>query len=88
MPPKKSKAKAVSSSPAPVGVDKDLKNADKDVVVRLAYELYLRRGGEHGHDVEDWLMAEQILLEKQKPSGPSRRAVDASRRVEDKFRQR
>ena len=81
MPPKKSKAKAASPPPAPAGVDKDM-------VVRLAYELYVRRGGEHGHDEEDWLMAEQMLLEKQKPSGPSRRTVDASRRVEDKFRRR
>jgi hypothetical protein len=61
---------------------------DKDAVVRLAYELYVRRGGEHGHDVEDWLMAERMLLEQQKPSGPSRLAGDASRRMEDKFRQR
>ena len=75
---KKSKAKATPSPPAPVGVD-------KDAVVRLAYELYVRRGGEHGHDVEDWLMAEQ-MLERKKRSGSTRRASDASRRVEDKFR--
>lgn len=88
MPLKKSKAKATPPAPAPAGVDKGVKDVDKDVVVRLAYELYVRRGGEHGHDVEDWLTAEQILLEKQKPSGSRRRAADASRRVEDKFRQR
>ena len=88
MPPKKSKAKAASPPPAPAGVDKALKGVDEDAVVRLAYELYVRRGGEHGHDVEDWLMAEQLLLEQQKRSEPSRRAVDASRRVEDKFRRR
>lgn len=88
MPPKKSKAKAPSPSPASAGADKGLKDVDKDAVVRLAYELYVRRGGEHGHDEEDWLMAEQQLLEQQKRSGPSRRTVDASRRVEDKFRRR
>jgi hypothetical protein len=77
---KKSKAKATPSPPAPVGVD-----VDKDVVVRLAYELYVRRGGEHGHDVEDWLMAEQILLEQKKRSGSTRRASDATRRREGKF---
>ena len=83
MPPKKSKAKAPSPSPATAGLD------DKDMVVKLAYELYVRRGGEHGHDVEDWLMAEQMLLEQQKKrSEPSRRAADAARRVEDKFRRR
>jgi hypothetical protein len=86
MPPKKSKAKAPSPTPAPAGVDKGLKDVDKDAVVRLAYDLYVRRGGEHGHDEEDWLMAEQMLLEQKKRSVPSRRTVDASRRVEDKFR--
>jgi hypothetical protein len=86
MPPKKSKAKAPLPPPAPAGADKDLKDVGEDAVVRLAYELYVRRGGEHGHDEEDWLMAEQMLLEQQKRSGPSRRAVDASRRLEDKFR--
>jgi len=88
MPPKKSKAKAASPPPVPAGADKALKGVDEDAVIRLAYELYVRRGGEHGHDVEDWLMAEQLLLEQQKRSVPSRRTVDASRRVEDKFRRR
>ena len=59
---------------------------DREVVARLAYELYLRRGGEHGHAEKDWLMAEQILIEEKKRSGPHRRASDATRRLEDKFR--
>lgn len=86
MPPKKSKPKAPSRPPVRAGAEKDLKGVDEGAVVKLAYELYVRRGGEHGHDVEDWLIAEQMLLEQQKRSGPSRRAADASRRVEDKFR--
>ena len=28
---------------------------------RRAYDLYLSRGGEHGHDVDDWLQAEREL---------------------------
>jgi len=32
-----------------------------DQVARRAYELFLARGGEHGHDVEDWLQAEREL---------------------------
>jgi len=33
--------------------------ADREEQIRLrAYELYLARGGEDGHDVEDWLEAE------------------------------
>jgi hypothetical protein len=30
-----------------------------------AYELYERRGGTEGHAVEDWLMAEARLAERQ-----------------------
>jgi hypothetical protein len=29
-----------------------------------AYELHIRRGGEHGHDQDDWLRAEQEILEQ------------------------
>lgn len=59
---KKSKAKVAPPSQVEI---------DRETVVKLAYELYLRRGGEPGHDVEDWLMAEQILLEEKKRSGPT-----------------
>lgn len=30
-------------------------------VAKLAYEFYLNRGEEHGHDREDWLRAEETL---------------------------
>ncbi len=30
-------------------------------VARRAYDLYLARGCEHGHDVDDWLQAESEL---------------------------
>lgn len=32
-------------------------------VAALAYSLYERRGGEHGHDVEDWIQAEKTILD-------------------------
>jgi hypothetical protein len=32
-----------------------------DDIARRAYELYEERGGEHGHDVDDWLRAEREL---------------------------
>ena len=35
---------------------------DRDIA-RRAYDLYLTRGREHGHDVEDWLRAERELRE-------------------------
>ena len=34
--------------------------ADSDIA-RRAYELYEQRGGEDGHDVDDWLQAEREL---------------------------
>lgn len=79
MPQKKSKAKTPPATPTAV---------DREAVTRLAYELYVQRGGEAGHDVEDWLMAEQILLEQDKRPAPARRVSDAARRLEDKFRRR
>ena len=30
-----------------------------------AYELYVQRGREHGHDIEDWLEAERQILPKE-----------------------
>jgi hypothetical protein len=32
------------------------------VIATRAYELFLQRGGVHGYDTEDWLMAERELL--------------------------
>jgi hypothetical protein len=31
-------------------------------IASRAYERFLKRGGEHGHDLEDWLSAERELL--------------------------
>jgi len=68
---KKTKAKAAPPSTVKV---------DREAVIKLAYELYLRRGGEPGHDVEDWLLAEQILLEEKKRSGPTGGGASRERR--------
>ena len=37
-------------------------------VEQRAYEIYLARGGEHGHALEDWLQAERELRERQPES--------------------
>ena len=34
---------------------------DPDAVARRAYEIYQRRGGNHGADLDDWLAAEREL---------------------------
>ena len=33
---------------------------DNDIA-RRAYQLYVQRGGQHGHDFDDWLVAEREL---------------------------
>ncbi len=46
-----------------------LKDADffpaPEEVQRRAYELYLKRGGAHGRDLEDWYEAERQLRRQQ-----------------------
>ncbi len=34
----------------------------REQIAARAYERFLERGGEHGHDLEDWLEAEQEVL--------------------------
>lgn len=36
-------------------------------IAALAYELYEQQGRRNGHDVEDWLMAEQRVLTDRNP---------------------
>ncbi|MEM7828319.1 MAG: DUF2934 domain-containing protein [Candidatus Aenigmatarchaeota archaeon] len=33
-----------------------------DEIAKVAYELFLKRGCVHGHDLDDWLEAERIVL--------------------------
>jgi hypothetical protein len=33
-------------------------------IARVAYELFLSRGGEHGHDLEDWTEAERVVRQR------------------------
>ncbi len=36
--------------------------SEEQVRVR-AYQIYLERGGQHGHDADDWLQAEYELMQ-------------------------
>ena len=53
----KSKAKGVSKTgsgdPAP--------GLTREQIAKRAYEIHLLRGGAHGHDLDDWLQAENEL---------------------------
>jgi hypothetical protein len=47
------------ASPAPPAAPSS--DADTERVARRAYDRFLRRGGEHGRDQEDWFEAERDL---------------------------
>ena len=53
-------------------------------VARRAYDLFLARGCEHGHDLDDWLQAEREL--RGTPNATPRRARESSRQVSRKDR--
>ena len=46
---------------------------DQEKVAKLAYEMWLTGKAEHGHDVEDWLVAERLLLEELQRRGSNGR---------------
>lgn len=37
----------------------------RDLIAQRAYERFIARGYQHGHDVEDWLHAERELTQRQ-----------------------
>ena len=38
----------------------------RELIGKKAYELYEKRGREHGHDVDDWLEAEKFVKTRKK----------------------
>ena len=52
--PRIKKTGTTTSSPTPHVVT-------RGDIARRAYDLYLARGCEHGHDLDDWLRAEREL---------------------------
>jgi hypothetical protein len=46
-----------------------------DDIARAAYRLYLEQGSQHGHDLDDWLRAEQMLLQQLNESAVPRTAA-------------
>lgn len=62
-----SKAKMIGSTEAtqPESAVKErevlLRSTREEEIRNRAYEIYLRRGGQSGHELEDWLQAEREL---------------------------
>jgi hypothetical protein len=66
MPRPKKPANGAADSPRPARAPKKANGVidnlnDPDAVARRAYEIYRRRGGHHGADLDDWLEAEREL---------------------------
>ena len=51
-------------------------------IAREAHAIYLARGGEHGHDIDDWLEAERRLAARRRSgSAATWQGRDANRRA-------
>jgi Protein of unknown function (DUF2934) len=50
-----------ANQPTP-SLDKGSLELTEDYIRLRAYELFEQRGGEHGHDLEDWIRAEAEIL--------------------------
>jgi hypothetical protein len=61
-------------------------NLPAEDVARLAYERFVARGQQHGHDIDDWLAAEQEL--RQRHAGPPDPMSTSDRRAPLKVRAR
>jgi hypothetical protein len=49
----------------------------REAIAARAYELFLERGGLHGYDMEDWLTAEDELMDRRQSDGSRRRMPPA-----------
>jgi hypothetical protein len=58
---KSRKSDAVPNDRRPSRRSRPTDGANRGEIARRAYALYLARGCEHGHDVDDWLRAEREL---------------------------
>ena len=61
-------AKAKPSKKAPATAIAPTENEITERVRERAYQLFEERGGELGHDLEDWLQAEAEVLGNRKPN--------------------
>jgi hypothetical protein len=61
---KQSKTSAPKVSRTRANDSVTLRRPEHDEIAMRAYERFCARGGEHGHDVEDWLAAEHELASR------------------------
>jgi len=44
--------------------DRAVRNPTAEEIARVAYHLYLEQGAQQGYELDDWLRAEQLLLQQ------------------------
>ena len=66
-----SDAEPMTSDAQPMTLPPTDTRIEGDEIAARAYELYESRGGEHGHDWDDWLEAERQLRERKGGPGPT-----------------
>jgi len=58
-----------------------------DEITRVAQELYEKRGRANGHELEDWLEAEKIVMEKhERHARETEQQVDVITKTRQGFR--
>lgn len=58
-----------------------------DEIEGVAYELYEKRGRAHGHDLDDWLEAEKMVMGRhERHAGETKRGVDVVNKPKEGFR--
>ncbi len=63
------------------------KTATHDEISRVAHELYEKRGRAHGHESEDWLEAEKLVMEQhERHAREMDQEVDVSMKPKEGFR--
>ena len=64
----------------------DKKKDINDEIARVAYEIYEKRGRAYGHELEDWLEAERIVMERhQRHAKEIEHGVDISEKAKKGF---
>jgi hypothetical protein len=58
--------------------------ASREQIADLAYQLYLKSGGQNGRDLENWLAAERQLLSQRNHEHPPKAEPAAARRLKEK----
>ena len=67
---------AVSAKQTTIASSQKQRRPTNEEIAARAYEMFLLHGASHGSDLEDWLRAEQELLERKQNRPQVRTATD------------